>query len=120
MEAISYKTISANSKTATKNWVIVDAENQILGRLSSHVAAMIRGKNKTNFTPHVDCGDNVIVLNAAKVKLTGNKWDEKLYRHHTGYVKGVRTRTAKEMLEKIADDEQFGERVRQLLALTRP
>ena len=100
MDAISYKTISANAKTVTKNWVIVDAEDQILGRLTSQVASMIRGKHKTNFTPHVDCGDNVIVINAAKIKLTGNKWTEKEYVHYTGYPGGQRFATPKEWLKK--------------------
>ena len=100
MDAISYKTISANAKTVTKNWVIVDAEDQILGRLTSQVAAMIRGKHKTNFTPHVDCGDNVIVINAAKIKMTGNKWSEKEYVHYTGYPGGQRFATPKEWLKK--------------------
>ena len=100
MEALSYKTISANEKTVTKNWVIVDAEDQILGRLTSQVASMIRGKHKTNFTPHVDCGDNVIVINAAKIKMTGNKWNDKEYVRYTGYPGGQRFATPTEWLKK--------------------
>ncbi len=100
MEALSYKTISANDKTVTKNWVIVDAEDQILGRLTSQVASMIRGKHKTNFTPHVDCGDNVIVINAAKIKMTGKKWDDKEYVRYTGYPGGQRFATPTEWLKK--------------------
>jgi large subunit ribosomal protein L13 len=100
VDAISYKTVSANAKTVTKNWVIIDAEDQVLGRLTSKVASMIRGKHKTNFTPHVDCGDNVIVINAAKIKLTGNKWTEKEYVHYTGYPGGQRFATPKEWLKK--------------------
>ncbi|MCX6290764.1 MAG: 50S ribosomal protein L13 [Bacteroidetes bacterium] len=100
MEALSYKTISANIKTVTKNWVIVDAEDQVLGRFSSQVAMMIRGKNKTNYTPHVDCGDHVIVINAEKVKLTGNKWTEKEYVRYTGYPGGQRFATPTEWLKK--------------------
>ena len=100
MEAVSYKTISANNKTVTKNWVIVDAEDQVLGRLSSQVAAMIRGKHKTNFTPHVDCGDNVIVINAAKIKLTGNKMEEKEYVRYTGYPGGQRFASPTEWMKK--------------------
>ncbi len=100
MDAISYKTVSANVKTVTKNWVIVDAEDQILGRLTSEVAKMIRGKHKTNFTPHVDCGDNVIVINAAKVKMTGNKWNDKEYVRYTGYPGGQRFATPTEWLKK--------------------
>ncbi len=100
MDALSYKTISANAKTVTKNWVIVDAEDQILGRLTSEVAKMIRGKNKTNFTPHVDCGDNVIVINAEKVKMTGNKMQEKEYVRYTGYPGGQRFASPTEWLKK--------------------
>lgn len=100
MDALSYKTISANDKTVTKNWVIVDAEDQVLGRLTSEVAKMIRGKHKTNFTPHVDCGDNVIVINAAKIKMTGNKMDEKEYVRYTGYPGGQRIASPKEWLKK--------------------
>jgi len=100
VDAISYKTISANNKTVTKNWVIVDAKDQVLGRLSSEVAKILRGKHKASFTPHVDCGDNVIVINAAKVKLTGNKWTEKEYVRHTGYPGGQRFATPTDWLKK--------------------
>lgn len=100
MDALSYKTISANAKTVTKNWVIVDAEDQVVGRLTSKVASMIRGKHKTNFTPHVDCGDNVIVINAAKVKFTGKKWIDKEYVRYTGYPGGQRFATPTEWLKK--------------------
>jgi large subunit ribosomal protein L13 len=100
VEALSYKTISANEKTVTKNWVIIDAEDQVLGRLTSQVASMIRGKHKTNFTPHVDCGDNVIVINAAKIKMTGNKWSDKEYVRYTGYPGGQRFATPTEWLKK--------------------
>ena len=87
-------------ETADKQWVVVDAKDQILGRFSSHVAYLLRGKHKTNFTPHVDCGDNVIIINAAKVKLTGQKWDDKIYYHHTGYPGGIKPATAKEIRNK--------------------
>lgn len=100
MDNLSYKTISANSATADKQWVIVDADNQILGRLSSKVAKLIRGKHKTNYTPHVDCGDNVIVINADKVVLTGNKTDEKVYVHYTGYPGGQRFATPRQLFNK--------------------
>ena len=100
MDAVSYKTISANVKTVTKNWVIVDAEDQVVGRLTSKVASMIRGKHKTNFTPHVDCGDNVIVINAAKVKFTGKKWTDKEYVRYTGYPGGQRFATPTDWLKK--------------------
>jgi large subunit ribosomal protein L13 len=91
VDALSYKTISANKATVTKKWMIVDATDQVLGRLSSVVAMILRGKHKPDFTPHVDCGDYVIVINAEKVRLTGNKRDQKYYIHHTGYPGGQRT-----------------------------
>lgn len=100
MDTLSYKTISANNKTATKEWVLVDAENQTLGRLASVVAKMIRGKYKTNFTPHADCGDNVIVINAEKVRLSGNKWETKEYIRHTGYPGGQRSLTAQQLKDR--------------------
>ena len=98
MEAISYKTVSANKETVNKGWVLIDAENEVLGRLASKVAFIVRGKNKTNFTPHVDTGDNVIIINAEKVKLTGNKVSEKEYVRHTGYPGGQRFATPKQLL----------------------
>jgi large subunit ribosomal protein L13 len=100
MNTTSYKTISANQETVTKDWILVDAENEILGRLASKVAKIVRGKNKVNFTPHVDCGDNVIIINAEKIQLTGNKWDQKEYVRHTGYPGGQRFTSVKQMLEK--------------------
>jgi len=100
MNTTSYKTISANKDTVTKEWVLVDAENEILGRLASKVAKIVRGKNKVNFTPHVDCGDNVIIINSEKIQLTGNKWDQKEYVRHTGYPGGQRFTSVKQMLEK--------------------
>ncbi|ADY29664.1 MULTISPECIES: 50S ribosomal protein L13 [Cellulophaga] len=100
MDTLSYKTISANKATVSKEWLLVDAEGETLGRLASKVAKILRGKNKPNFTPHVDCGDNVIVINAEKVTLSGNKWQTKTYIRHTGYPGGQRSQTAIEMLEK--------------------
>ena len=100
MDAISYKTISANKETVNKDWVLIDAENQPLGRLASVVAGYVRGKHKTNFTPHVDCGDNVIVVNADKIKLSGSKWDDKKYIRHTGYPGGQRSLSAKELMDR--------------------
>ena len=100
MDTLSYKTKSANSKTVTKEWVLVDAEGQTLGRLASKVARILRGKHKPYFTPHVDCGDNVVIINASKISLTGNKWDAKEYIRHTGYPGGQRSRTARELHEK--------------------
>jgi large subunit ribosomal protein L13 len=100
VDTLSYKTISGNKETADKKWLLVDAEGQTLGRLASKVAYMIRGKHKANFTPHADCGDNVIVINAEKVTMTGNKWDDKTYIRHTGYPGGQRSLTAKELMAK--------------------
>ncbi|MES2629599.1 MAG: 50S ribosomal protein L13 [Bacteroidota bacterium] len=101
MDTLSYKTISANKENANKEWLLVDAENETLGRLASKVAKLIRGKHKTNFTPHADCGDNVIVINAEKVRLSGNKWDDKVYIRHTGYPGGQRELTAKQLLNRM-------------------
>ncbi len=100
MNTLSYKTVSANKATVNKEWVVLDAENQSLGRLASVAAKMLRGKHKPNFTPHVDCGDNVIVINAAKVNLTGKKWDDKVYLRHTGHPGGQRSLTAKQLYGK--------------------
>lgn len=103
MDTLSYKTISTNKATANKEWVIVDAEGQVLGRLGSKVAKILRGKNKPSFTPHADCGDNVIVINAEKVVLTGKKMDDKIYIRHTGYPGGQRQQTATELLAKFPE-----------------
>ena len=100
VDTLSYKTVSANRKTVDKQWVLVDAEGETLGRMASKVAKMLRGKHKPNYTPHVDCGDNVIVINAEKVDMTGNKWDDKVYLRYTGYPGGQRSRTAREVLAK--------------------
>lgn len=100
MDTLSYKTKSANKATVSKGWVVVDASDKVLGRLSSEVAKIIRGKHKPDFTPHVDCGDNVIIINAEKVKLTGNKWDLKEYISHTGYPGGQKVVVAKDKIAK--------------------
>ena len=100
MDTLSYKTISANKSTVNKEWLLVDAEGQTLGRLASKVAKLLRGKYKTNFTPHVDCGDNIIVINAEKIQLSGNKLEEKTYLRYTGYPGGQRSTTANELLSK--------------------
>ncbi|TVZ56687.1 LSU ribosomal protein L13P [Lutibacter sp. Hel_I_33_5] len=100
MNTLSYKTVSANSATANKEWVLVDADGQTLGRLASNIAKLIRGKHKPNYTPHVDCGDNVVIINAEKINLTGKKWTDKSYIRHTGYPGGQRSLTATEMFEK--------------------
>ena len=99
MNTLSYKTVSANKTTVNKEWVIVDAEGAILGRLATVIASMLRGKHKTNYTPHVDCGDNVVVINAEKVVLTGEKWSDKEYVRHTGYPGGQRFTTATQLLK---------------------
>ncbi|MCH2232865.1 MAG: 50S ribosomal protein L13 [Crocinitomicaceae bacterium] len=100
MKTLSYRTISGNKETAAKKWLLVDAEGQNLGRLASNVAYLLRGKHKTIFTPHADCGDNIIIINAEKVALTGDKWESKEYIRHTGYPGGQRVTTAIEMLRK--------------------
>jgi len=102
VESISYKTQSANKATVERGWVVVDADSQILGRLASQVARIIRGKHKASYTPHVDCGDRVIVINADKIRLTGKKWDDKQYIRHTGYPGGQRVTTPKQMKAKSA------------------
>lgn len=103
MNTTSYKTVSANAATVNKNWIIVDAEGQILGRLASKVALLLRGKRKPNYTPHVDCGDNVIILNADKVILSGNKMTEKKYVWHTGYPGGQRTTNPENIMAKFPE-----------------
>ncbi len=103
MDTLSYKTISANKATVNKEWVIVDATDQHLGRLASKVAKLLRGKYKPSFTPHVDCGDNVIVINADKVVLTGNKWNDRIYLSHTGYPGGQRENTPATLMKKGSD-----------------
>lgn len=100
MDTLTYKTKSANVNTVSKEWLLVDAENEVLGRLATVVARLLRGKLKTDFTPHVDGGDYVIVINAEKVRLTGNKLTEKQYVRHTGYPGGQRFATPKELLSK--------------------
>ena len=100
MNTLSYKTVSANKNTVQKEWVLVDADGQALGRLAREVAKMLRGKIKPNYTPHVDCGDNVVVINAGKVNLSGKKWEAKTYIRHTGYPGGQRSLTANEMFAK--------------------
>jgi large subunit ribosomal protein L13 len=100
MNTLSYKTVSANSKTVTKEWVVIDANTEILGRLSSKIAFILRGKHKANFTPHVDCGDNVIVINADKVRFTGNKFTQKEYVSYTGYPGGQRFISPKDLMAK--------------------
>lgn len=103
MDTLSYKTVSANRATVTKEWVLVDATDVVLGRLASKVAKILRGKNKPSFTPHVDCGDNVIVINAEKVRLTGNKLNDKIYLSYSGYPGGQRKQTPAELMGKYPE-----------------
>ena len=100
MDTLSYKTISVNKETAKKEWVVVDATDQIVGRFCSKVAKLLRGKYKPTFTPHVDCGDNVIIINAEKIKFTGNKETDKVYTRYTGYPGGQRFNTPAQLRTK--------------------
>ncbi|MFY0654336.1 MAG: 50S ribosomal protein L13 [Cyclobacteriaceae bacterium] len=100
MDSLSYKTASLNKATVEKSWIVVDAEGKVLGRLASEVAMVIRGKHKPGYTPNVDCGDNVIVINSDKLKLTGKKWTDKAYISHTGYPGGQRKTTPKEIVDR--------------------
>ena len=100
MDTLSYKTLSVNKENSSKEWVVIDATDQVLGRLASRVAILLRGKNKPNFTPNADCGDNVIVLNADKVRLTGKKLTDKQYVRYTGYPGGQRFATPKDLLQR--------------------
>ena len=109
MDSLSYKTISANASTVTKEWVVIDAADEVLGRLASQIAKILRGKNKPSYTPHVDCGDYVIVINAEKAVLTGKKLEQKYYRTHSGYAGGLHEtrydtlmRTKPELAMKLA------------------
>ena len=98
------KTFMQRKETVERNWYVVDATGKTLGRLATQVATVLRGKNKPTYTPHVDCGDYVIVVNADKVVLTGNKLEDKKYYNHSGYPGGLRERTAKEMIEKYPEE----------------
>ncbi len=100
MNTLSYKTVSANKETVTKEWVLIDAENEVLGRLASKTAYLLKGKHKVNYTPHVDCGDNVIIINAEKIQLNGKKWTDKKYIRHSGYPGGQTTLSAEQLMEK--------------------
>lgn len=98
MNTLSYKTVSVNKATAQKEWVLVDANDLVLGRMASKVAKLLRGKYKPSFTPHVDCGDNVIIINAEKVRLTGKKWTDRIYLRHTLYPGGQRETTPAQLM----------------------
>lgn len=103
MESLSYKTISANAATVQKEWVVIDATNVVLGRLASQVAKILRGKHKASYTPHVDCGDNVIIVNCEKVRLTGKKLTDKMYVRHSGYPGGQKFTPPVDYLAKQPD-----------------
>ena len=103
MNTLSYKTISVNKETAKKEWVVVDASDQVVGRLCSKVAKLLRGKYKPTFTPHVDCGDNVIIINAGKAVLTGNKGTQKFYRTHSGWVGGLKETPYRILMQEKPD-----------------
>ena len=107
MDTLSYKTISLNKETAKKEWVVIDATDQVVGRLCTKVAKLLRGKYKPTFTPHVDCGDNVIIINADKVVFTGKKETEKLYTRYTGYPGGQRFNTPAELRKRPFGTERF-------------
>ena len=98
------KSYCAKKESVEKNWVLIDAKDQVLGRVASKVASILRGKTKPTYTPHVDCGDNVIIINAGQIKLTGKKWDDKVYYRHTGYPGGIRSLTAKQVLDRNPKD----------------
>jgi len=100
VDTLSYKTKSANASTVDQKWYVVDAEGEVVGRLATRIATVLRGKNKPDFTPHFDNGDYVIVLNAGKIRFTGTKLDDKEYQRYSGYPGGLKRRTAREMLEK--------------------
>ena len=100
MDALSYKTLSAKKQEVQRQWYVIDATDQVLGRLASKVAKILRGKYKPIYTPHVDTGDHVIIINAEKIRLTGKKWTDKTYVRYSGYPGGQRIQTAKEILQK--------------------
>ncbi|MBO7625293.1 MAG: 50S ribosomal protein L13 [Bacteroidales bacterium] len=100
MDTLSYRTVSANPSTIKKEWVLIDAEGEVVGRLASIAAQILRGKYKTNYTPHMDCGDNVVIINAEKIRFTGKKMTDKKYVRHTGYPGGQRFSTPKEVLQR--------------------
>ncbi len=100
MDTLSYKTISVKKEGVERKWYVVDAESKTLGRVASKIALVIRGKHKPSFTPHVNCGDHVVVINASKIRLTGDKWNSKLYISHSGYPGGQKALTPKQMMQR--------------------
>ena len=119
MDTLSYKTVSLNKATVDKQWVVIDATDLALGRLASRVSLILRGKNKPGFTPNVDCGDNVIVINAEKVALKGNKMTDRVYTRYTGYPGGQRFTTPKEILNSTHPERLVEMAVRGMLPKTR-
>ncbi len=119
MDTLSYKTVSLNKATVDKQWVVIDATDLALGRLASRVSLILRGKNKPGFTPNVDCGDNVIVINADKVALKGNKMTDRVYTRYTGYPGGQRFTTPKEILSSTHPERLVEMAVRGMLPKTR-
>ena len=119
MDTLSYKTVSLNSATVDKQWVVIDATDLALGRLASRVALVLRGKNKPGFTPNVDCGDNVIVVNADKVQLKGKKMTNRVYSRYTGYPGGQRFTTPREILNSTHPERLVERAVRGMLPKTR-
>ncbi|MCR5245947.1 MAG: 50S ribosomal protein L13 [Bacteroidales bacterium] len=119
MDTLSYKTVSLNKATVDKQWVVIDATDLALGRLASRVSLILRGKNKPGFTPNVDCGDNVIVINADKVALKGNKMTDRVYTRYTGYPGGQRFTTPKEILNSTHPERLVEMAVRGMLPKTR-
>ena len=111
MDTQSYKTVSLNKATVNKEWVVIDATDLVLGRLASRVALVLRGKNKPGFTPNVDCGDNVIIINADKVKLTGNKWNDRVYLRYSGYPGGQYEFTPAELKARKNGTERLVKKV---------
>ena len=97
------KTFNVTPKHLSKKWVVVDATDQTLGRLATNVARVLQGKHRATYTPYLDTGDNVIIINAKKVKLTGNKWADKIYQHHTGYMGGIKAVSAQHLFDKHPD-----------------
>ena len=116
MSDLSFKTASANKSNVEKNWVLIDVEDLILGRVASQIAIYLRGKHKPNYTPHVDCGDNVIVINASKIKLSGDKWKNKKYIRHTGYPGGIKERKADKILDGRFPDRVIRKAVERMIA----
>ena len=112
------KSYMQKKETVERKWYVIDAEGKPLGRVASKAAHILRGKNKVTYTPHIDCGDYVIIINASKVLLTGNKLEDKKYYSHSGYPGGLRTRTAKEMIEKYPE-EMVEKAVKGMLPKTR-